>query len=116
MPMPPYDMIGSGNYNGTAITANLGVLLTYMDDVTGGLFFPFMLIFFFSVTFISSLIAQQRFTGSMRIETSLVAASFVTTGLSTLLLMAGLGAWWYPALSAMIFLLSLLWTANSSTP
>lgn len=108
---PPYPYM-----NGTAITSDLSQLLIYMNLVTDGYFIPAMVIFFFLVTLITSLIMQQRFTGYMRFETSLLAASFVSTGLCLLLLMKGLIVWQWTLISVAIFLLSLYWVAESSNP
>jgi hypothetical protein len=100
--------------NGSLIAGDLSQMLVYVNTVTGGLFMPFMVIFFFAVTFITSMIMQQRFTGYIRPETSLVAASFVSTGLSVILLINGLIIWQIPIASVAIFVIALIWVVYSS--
>ena len=109
MAYPPYEYM-----NGTLIQSDLSEVLLYVNSVTSGMFIPMMIIFFFCVTLITSLIMQQRYTGSIKFETSLLAASFVTTGLSTLLLINGLCDWWIPGMCAGIFILCIIWVTNSS--
>ena len=99
--------------NGTAITSDLSQVLVYVNVVTNGLFIPFLIIFFFCVTLITSLIMQQRFTGAIKFETSVLAGSFVTTGLTTLLFMNGLCDWSYLGISLGVFILALIWVVNS---
>ena len=78
--MAPYPLL-----NGTAMGSNLGYLLDYTNSITGGLAVPMMVLSFFLIVLIGSLLMQQRFTGNMRFETSLMAASFTTLGLATIL-------------------------------
>jgi len=109
MAYPPYEYM-----NGTLIQSDLSQIFLYINSVTAGMFTPMMVIFFFCVTLITSLIMQQRMTGNMRFETSFLAASFVSTGLSVIMLMNGLLDWWIPGLCAGMFILSVLWVTNSA--
>jgi hypothetical protein len=78
--MATYPMI-----NGTAMGSDLSYLLVYTNTITHGMAVPMMVLSFFLIVLIGSLIMQQRFTGNMRFETSLMAASFTTLGLATIL-------------------------------
>lgn len=72
--------------NGTLLGNNLGYIFVYANEITGGFAFPFLIISFFIITLVGSLFFQMRFTGRMRIETSVAAASFVTFGIQLIFL------------------------------
>ena len=102
--------------NGTAMGSNLGYLLVYTNHITGGMAVPMMVLSFFLIVLIGSLIMQQRFTGNMRFETSLMAASFTTLGLATLLEQQTglLGVGYFITLIG-ITILSFIWLAVSGS-
>lgn len=76
----PYDMI-----NGTALGNDLSYFFVYLNSVTGGWFVPLMMLSFFLIVFISSVIFQLRFSSRIRPESSFAASSFATFGLMLIL-------------------------------
>jgi hypothetical protein len=101
--------------NGTLAGENLGYFFLYANSVTRDLFGLLMVVGFFFVVLIGSLISQLRITGRMRPETSFLAASFVTLGLATILeqYTGILSPVYFFALIGMT-ILSLIWVAMSS--
>lgn len=101
--------------NGTAMGSDLGYFLIYLNSITHNLFIPVVVVSFFLISLIGSLIMQQRFTGNMRIETSLMAACFVTLGFATILEQQTglLGAPYFIVLIGLT-ILSFLWLALKS--
>jgi hypothetical protein len=71
----PYPLI-----NGTEMGSNLTYIFTYSNEITGGFFIPFVLLAFFLIVFIGSLMAQYRFTTRTRSETSFAVSSFASFG------------------------------------
>ena len=70
-----------GYINSTAMGSDLTYLFTYANCITHGMAIPMICIAFFLITFIGSLITEQRLTGVMRPDNCLLASSFVTLGL-----------------------------------
>jgi len=103
--------------NGTEIGTNVMGIWSYANTVTNGFAIPLIVFSFFLIVLISSALAQIRFTSRMRFETSLLAASFATFGLSVILEQTtGLLSPVYFFITIGITILSLLWVAMSSNP
>lgn len=71
--------------NGTLMGQDLMYLFVYANEVTSGFFGPLMVLSFFIIVFVSSMLMQYRFTTRIRPDTSLLAASFVTLGFATII-------------------------------
>lgn len=71
--------------NGTLAGQDLTYLFIYANSVTHGYFGLFMVIAFFLVVLMGSIIIQFRFTNRIRFETSLLASSFATLGFAVIL-------------------------------
>jgi hypothetical protein len=103
--------------NGTLAGENVIYFFSYANSVTGNLFVIFMVLAFFSIVLIGSLIMQKRFTGRMRFETGLLASSFSTLGFAVILSqVTDLGPIWAPFFIVLVVLtvLSFLWMAMSN--
>lgn len=106
--MYPYLNDKIANVSGN-MSSSLTYIFTYTDAITGGLSTTFICLALFMVAFIGSLIAQQRFTTNMRIETSLLAASFVTLGFEIILVQQNLVDAWLLLSTIFITILSFIW-------
>lgn len=101
--------------NGTLLGEDLSYIFVYADLVTFGFFSVFMVISFFSVILVSSLLIQFKFTSRIRPETSLLASSFATLGFAVLLEQkTGILNWVYFILLIGILIGSFIWVALSS--
>ena len=70
--------------NSTAVGQDLTEYFCYANALTSGMFILFVIIAFFLVVLISSLMMQLRFSSRLRLETSMLASSFVTLGFSVI--------------------------------
>ena len=104
--------------NSTAMRDDLTYLFVYADQVTGGLATPLICASFFLVVFLGSLAIQWRSTGTMKVDTSLLAASFVTIGFELILMQKGLVNGAIFGVTIALALLSFWWVAvhDSETP
>ena len=101
--------------NGTLAGNNVLYFFTYANSVTHELFGLFMVISFFIVVLLGSLFAQMRFTGRMKFEVSLLAASFSTLGFATIIEQyTGIFSPVYFFILIGVTILSFLWLATSS--
>lgn len=92
-------------------------LLTYADDITGGIFVPLILFAFFVVICVGGLFAQQRSSGRSDFATWFTVASFLTTILSFMMgLKEGLIATQYQVILIALTALSVffLWFSSGS--
>jgi hypothetical protein len=71
--------------NGTQAGNNVMYFFTYANQVTSGLFVLFMVIAFWLVILVTSMVMQLRFTSRIRPEVSFLASSFATFGFAVLL-------------------------------
>lgn len=71
--------------NGTLASENLGYLFVYANQVTVGWFGTLMVLGFFLVVLIGSLMMQLRFRGEAVFKTSFLASCFATLGFATIL-------------------------------
>lgn len=71
--------------NGTELGNSLPYLFVYANDVTYGYFGVFMVMSFFLVVLITSLVVQFKFTTRIRPEFSFMASSFATLGFAIIL-------------------------------
>ena len=71
--------------NGTLVSNNLMETFVYANTVTHNWFALFLVVGFFLVVLIGSLLAQFRFTTRIRPETSFLASCFATLGWATIL-------------------------------
>jgi len=100
----------------STLMGNLTYLFTYTDSVTGGWTTPFICLAFFLVVFLGSATTQWKSIGSVKVPSSLLAASFVTTGfelilmqkVNNILLSVTLG------ITLAIAVLSFWWTAHET--
>ena len=76
----PYETI-----NGTEMGSNLAYIFTYVNSVTNGFATLFMTIAFYLIVLITSLLAQFRFSGTIKPETSFAAASYAGLGFIVIL-------------------------------
>lgn len=96
--------------NGTIMGSDLSYMFVYANSITHGIFMPIVVIAFFSVVLIISLMMQLRFTGNIKPETSFAAACFATLGLETILAQkTGLISAPYIILTIGLTILSVLW-------
>lgn len=101
--------------NGTLVGNNLAELLVYANSVTHELFGLLIVIAFYLVVLLGSLVAQQRFTTRIRPEASFLASSFTTLGLATILEMySGILSPIYFFVLIGLTILSFIWVAISS--
>jgi len=63
---------------------DVGALLVYANDLTGGILMPMILAAFFLIALIGSYLAQLRF-GRDSLPISFASASFVTFGMCTMM-------------------------------
>lgn len=101
--------------NGTNMGSDLTYLFTYTDSITNGFATIMICLAFFFTVFIGSLVAQQRYTTNMRIETSLLAASFVTLGLEIILMQKNLVQGWLFSITLLITVLSFIWVTYGTS-
>jgi hypothetical protein len=83
---------GTGTFpmlNGTEVGSNVMELFSYANCITNENFTGFVIIAFFLVVLIGSMLAQQRYTGRVVAQFAFMAASFSTLGLSTIFMIAG---------------------------
>ena len=71
--------------NGTLIGSDLTQLFNYANSVTHDLFVPLMVLSFFIVITIGSIVMQLRFTARIKPEVSILAGSFSTLAFATIL-------------------------------
>jgi hypothetical protein len=71
--------------NGTLAGQDLMYLFKYANDVTSGMFMPFIVLAFFIIVLASSLFLQFRYTGRIRWETSFAAACFAVLGFAVII-------------------------------
>lgn len=100
--------------NGTNMSQDLTYIFAYANQVTYGTATMFICIAFFMVIFLTSLFAQQRATGTMRPNTALLAASFVTFGFEIIMLQKHILSGWFFFMTCFVLLLSILWVVNSA--
>lgn len=106
----PYPLI-----NGTKAGNNLMYLFLYANQVTNQFFVLFVVIAFFLVVLISSLIMQLRFAPRVRPEVSFLASSFASLGFVAILgQMNGLIAPIYYFVFVGLTVISFAWVALSS--
>lgn len=72
--------------NGTLMSQDLAYAIIYANQVTYGYFGLFIVIAFFLLVLISSLIMQQRFTSRIRFDVSLLASSFASLAFASILM------------------------------
>jgi hypothetical protein len=77
----PYDPI-----NATLLSGNIAYIFNYANCVTSNMATPMIVIAFFLIVFIGSLIAQQKITGTMKVASSALAACFATLGLEVIMM------------------------------
>lgn len=102
-------------FNGSAMGDDLTYIFQYADLVTYGFSSMVICFAFFMIVLLVSLFSQQRFTGQIRFETSLLAASFVTLGFEVIMMQKSLINGWFFAFTLAITILSFLWVALSSS-
>lgn len=96
--------------NSTLTSEGLSYFFIYANIVTKGLFAPFLVVSFFLVVFISSIVMQLRFTAQLKIETSLLASSFATLGWVAILnIYSGILNVYYYLIVVAILILALIW-------
>lgn len=90
-------------------TQNIGQLLIYINDVTGGIFFPLILLAMFIISFVTTTI--------FGVGNAFVYASFFTSILSIFMAIAGLlkPTWMYFAFVLLAISLMLKRISKSST-
>ena len=71
--------------NGTLVGDNLMELFVYANSVTNSYFVLFIVVSFFLVILLSSVLFQIRFTSRVKFETSLLASSFATLGFAVII-------------------------------
>lgn len=71
--------------NGTLVSNNLAELLVYANSVTYSFFAFFIVLGFFVVVFVGSMLMQLRFNARIKPETSLIAGLFATLGWAVIL-------------------------------
>ena len=100
--------------NSTLASQNLAYFFTYANEVTKDLFGLSIVIAFFLVVFISSIMFQLRFTSRVRPETSMLASCFATLGWATILEMySGILSPIYFVIIIGLTILSAIWVALS---
>lgn len=101
--------------NGTLAGSDLTYFFVYANDVTNGLFVLTMVISFFLIVSVGSMMAQLRFSGRIRPEVSMLAGSFSTLGFAVILEQrTGLLAPQYFFVLIALTILSAVWTFMSS--
>jgi lipopolysaccharide export LptBFGC system permease protein LptF len=101
--------------NGTEIGSNLANIFVYANSVTYGYFGLFFVIAFFLVVLLGSIFMQIRFSGRVRPEISMLASSFATLGLATILeQVSGILSPLYFFILIGLTILSGIWVALSS--
>lgn len=104
--------------NGTLVGQDLTQLLIYANSVTSNTFGGFVfwiVVSFFLIVLIGSMLAQLRFTGRVRPEVSLLAASFSTLGVATILEMrTGLLNPFYFLFLIAVNIIAIIWVAMST--
>jgi hypothetical protein len=71
--------------NGTKTGSNILEIFIYANSVTHGFAVPAIVLSFFILVFVSSLMMQLRFAGRIRPEVSFLASSFATFGFAVIL-------------------------------
>ena len=104
-----------GYMNSTTMGNDLSYLLFYANCVTHNMATIMITIAFFLIVFIGSLVMEQRFTGNMKPDTSLLAASFVTVGFELILMQKNLIPGWFFGITFGVLVLSFFLRALSST-
>ena len=104
--------------NGTIATAmgnDTTEIFRYADLITHGLATMTICFALFLVTLMGSLVAQQRNSGNIRPETSLLAAFFVTTGFEIIMLQKNLVDGWLFILTLFGLIMSFIWVTFSTS-
>lgn len=100
--------------NTTLVQTNLMELFIYANSVTHEFFSLFLVLGFFLVILLGSAFAQFKFSGDIKFETSLLAASFSTLGWATILeIYSGLLNPIYFFVIIGVTILSIIWVATS---
>jgi len=98
--------------NGTLAGQNIMYFFIYANSITSGFAVPLIVVSFFLLVLLSSMLAQIRFSARLRPEVSILAASFSTLGLSVILEQGtGLLNPIYFIATIVATVLSLLWVA-----
>lgn len=71
--------------NNTLMGSDLGYFFVYVNNITGGVASFFLVFSFFCLILIGSLLFSFKFTGRIKPELNLAAASFSTFGFSVIL-------------------------------
>lgn len=71
--------------NGSLMGNDLGYFFVYIDSITGGAASFFMVLSFFCITLIGSMLYSFRFSGRIKPELNFAAASFSTFGFTVIL-------------------------------
>jgi hypothetical protein len=71
--------------NGTLVGSDLGQILVYANSITSGLTAPLMILSFFLLVLLSSMMWSYKISGRIKPEIHFAAASFATLGFVTLL-------------------------------
>lgn len=101
--------------NGTLAGQDLTYLFIYANSVTNGFFVLFMVLAFFIVVSVGSMVAQQRFSGRIRPEVGILVGSFATLGFEVILAQKnGLLSPFYIIITIIIFILSAIWVYMSN--
>jgi hypothetical protein len=101
--------------NSTDVGSNVMNLWVYSNSVTHQFFVLFVLIAFFLVVLISSLVMQIRMTSRVRFEVSFLAASFASLGFTVIMAQVnGLINPIYFFIFIGLTIVSFLWVALSS--
>lgn len=110
MPIQPYPEL-----NGSLVGSNVMQSFVYANSVTHNFFTLFVLIGFFLVVLIASLVMQLRFTSRVRFEVSFLAASFSSLGFTVIMAqMDGLVNPIYFFIFIGLTIISFIWVALSS--
>lgn len=101
--------------NGTLAGQNVMYMFAYANSVTNYLFVLMMLIAFFVIVLVSSLVFQIRLTSRVRPEVSFLAASFASLGMCVILAQYnGLISVWYYVIFIALTIVSFAWVSLSS--
>ena len=72
---------------GVNATEGLHTVLTYVNDVTGGMFVPLMLFAIFFVVMMGTYYSAKRLSGDGNFPASFAVAGFMTTGASFIMML-----------------------------
>lgn len=102
--------------NGTLIGDDLAQIFVYTNSITDGLASPLILLSFFLIVTIGSMLFQWRFSARIKPEASFAAGSFATLGMAVIMSSVnGLLDPIYLIMSAFIMILSIIWLIFSPT-